>query len=521
MLEEPDDLQQEANALAAERNDPANSEATDSRFSEREPAPDRRVTSDRRVSKFDVKPETREGYMKTEGVGASQHPQQPMLYTSQPAGQFANPQLDSFTVMSQSPTVAYAPSSFPSQHAPQDVVYPPQPMPTSVSFHQQRPPPPFEPKPPTQSVVFAPQVAFAPRYAPSQTVTFTTQGPPPPQTFIPQTQQQVVLSAPAPVSGDYVQQGAPPNTFIQHPQSAPQMGNFSQPPPGVTMVSMAQQPPPPPANTPVLIVSHTPCATQQITLVETPPQITTLHPMPTTLVLNAPPGQQSIAMPTISLVNVPNVAGAPPPGVFTSAPSVLVTTVSMATVPPGALPPQTVTLPPGLTVPPVGATLHNVTIPVTSMPVQLQLPNLAPPQTLITNPVPPQYTLAPPPNLPPPPAATQTFLSNLPPLPPHPPAQYHLPPPTNQHPMLPLPPLPPLPGQLPPGQYPHTQTQLRPPTFPCASSLMPPALPVRVHPSPEKYDPMDPTEGYDPTNPTDGPEDDAIGMYLFYFADSI
>lgn len=485
------------------------------------------LVSERRVSKFDVKPEKPDSYtVKMEGVDVTHQLPQPM-FVSQPAVQFSNPQPGAFTAIPLSPTVAYAPSAFPGQPPPQDVIYGQQPGPTTV-YHQQGPPPSFEQKLPSPSVVFAPPgaplapVPFAPRCAPPQNVTFTQQVGAP-SSFIsqPPPQQQIVL--PAPHSGEFVQHGAPPNSqaFLQHRPPTPQMGDFSQPPPGVAMVSIAQ---PPPSNAPMLIVSHAPCPPQQITLMETAPvsQVTTLHPMSTTLVLNAPPGpsQQSVAMPTVSLVTVPNVA-APPPGVFTSAPGVIVTTVSMATVPPGQLPPQTVNVPTVLTAPPpVVTTLHNVSMPVASMPVQLQLPNLPPPpQGLLTNSVPPQYALAPPPNLPPPPAANQTFLTGPPPsLSAPPPGQFHIPPPTSQQHLLPPPPLP---TQLPPNQYP--QGQLPPPTvsFPGGSSLMPPTAPVGTHPSQvvadhnassqhevgEKYDPMDPTEGYDPTNPTDGPDD--------------
>lgn len=476
------------------------------------------LVSERRVSKFDVKPENADSYpVKTEGVDGPQPPLQPIMFVSQPAVQFSNPQQGAFTAISPSPNVAYAPSSFPGQHPPQDVVYTHQPGPTSVSFHQQGPPPPsFEQKLPAPSVVFAPQgappasVQFAPQCAP-QTVTFTQQVAPPSSFIPPPQQQQIVL--PVPPSGEFVQQGVPPNSQAFRPP-APQMGNYSQPPPGVALVSMAQ---PPPANASMLIVSHAPGPPQQITLLEAAPvsQVTTLHPMSTTLVLNAPPGpgQQTVAMPTASLVTVPNGAG-PPPGAYTSAPGVLVTTVSMATVPPGQLPPQTVNVPTMLTAPPpVGTTLHNVSM-------QLQLPNLAtapPPQGLLTNPVPPQYALAPPPNLPPPPAANQTFLTGPPmPLSAPPPGQFQIPPPSSQQHLLPPPSLPP---QLPPSQYP--QGQLPPPTvsFPGSGSLIPPATPMGAHPSQvgvdhtvrqesgEKYDPMDPTEGYDPTNPTDAPED--------------
>ncbi|KAI0232293.1 hypothetical protein LSAT2_017362 [Lamellibrachia satsuma] len=376
------------------------------------------LVSERRVSKFDVKPEKPDSYtVKMEGVDVTHQLPQPM-FVSQPAVQFSNPQPGAFTAIPLSPTVAYAPSAFPGQPPPQDVIYGQQPGPTTV-YHQQGPPPSFRTE--TAITVGAPS-------------SFISQPPP---------QQQIVL--PAPHSGEFVQHGAPPNSqaFLQHRPPTPQMGDFSQPPPGVAMVSIAQ---PPPSNAPMLIVSHAPCPPQQITLMETAPvsQVTTLHPMSTTLVLNAPPGpsQQSVAMPTVSLVTVPNVA-APPPGVFTSAPGVIVTTVSMATVPPGQLPPQTVNVPTVLTAPPpVVTTLHNVSMPVASMPVQLQLPNLPPPpQGLLTNSVPPQYALAPPPNLPPPPAANQTFLTGPPPsLSAPPPGQFHIPPPTSQQHLLPPPP---------------------------------------------------------------------------------
>ena len=469
---------------------------------------------ERRLSKFDVKPENVDSYpVKTESANGPQPSLQPIMFVSQPAMQFPNPQQGVFTALPPSPVVAYAPSSFPGQHPTQDVVYTHQPGPTSVSFHQQGPPPSFEQKLPAPSVVFAPQgappasVQFAPRCAP-QTVTFTQQVAPPSGFIPPPQQQQIVL--PAPPSGEFIQQGAPPSSRVFRPP-APHLGDYSQPPPGVALVSMAQ---PPPANAPMLIVSHAAGPPQQITLLEAAPvsQVTTLHPMSTTLVLNGPPGpgQQSVA----SLVTLPN--GAPPPGTYTSAPGVLVTTVSMATVQPSQLPPQTVNVQTVLTAPPpAGTTLHNV-----SMPMQLQLPNLAtapPPQGLLTNPVPPQYALAPPHNLPPPPAANQTFLTGPPmPLSAPPPGQFQIPPPSTQQHLLPPPPLP---TQLPPSQYP--QGQLPPPTvsFPGSGALIRTATPMGAHPlqvgvdhtpqqeSGEKYDPMDPTEGYDPTNPTDAPED--------------